>query len=66
MRDRGAENRGVARACNRVEVVDEAPLAAEQSLVLEAQKGTPDPGRRLDRHAHRTTLHSLPWGYGRT
>lgn len=39
-----AEDRRVARVGDGVEMVDEATLAAEQGLVLEAEEGAPDPG----------------------
>jgi NCAIR mutase (PurE)-related protein len=56
MRERGTEHGRVTGASHRVEIVDEASLAAKESLVLETGKGAPDPRRRLDRHPHRTDL----------
>jgi NCAIR mutase (PurE)-related protein len=56
MRERGAQHGRVTRARHGVEIVDEAALAAKESLVLETGKGAPDPRRRLDRHPHRTDL----------
>jgi NCAIR mutase (PurE)-related protein len=52
----------MVRAGHGLEIVEETPLPAEKGFVLESRKRTTDPGRRLDRHLHRTTLHSLSVG----
>ena len=58
MRELGADDRRVPGVRNGLEVVDEATLAAEQRLVLDAEHRLPDPGLapRSDRQAAKTPV----------
>ena len=56
VRELRADDRGVPGVRNRLEIVDEAPLAAEERLVLETLERAPDPHRVLRGDGHRRSI----------